>query len=180
MNPYALLTAGGLWLVSLIGVGYWQNSAGHTAERDAWQARENVQLVNANAKIIELNEVARKAERDHAERLATVSARLEQEKKHEAAKRDKIIADLRAGFVRLRDPGATSLYAIGGQGGTVTATTGKCDAGTGGELSVETAEFLVRLAGEADEIVDQLHACQDTVRSDRGLSVPGGVGEKPD
>jgi hypothetical protein len=166
MNPYAIIAALLVWFASLAGIGYWQNTAGRTAERVAWQERENTQLAEANAKIIELNLKARTEEREHADRLAAVSIKYQEDIRNEKRKAAVVIADLRAGIIRLRDPAA--VQARGSGTGETSATSGRRDGHAGGELSPELAEFLVAEASRADEVARQLDACQAVVRADRG------------
>lgn len=169
VNPYVLLGVGvgAAWLLSLAGVGYWQYGVGQDAERVEWQDRENEELRTANATITLLQNEARQTEQAHAKRLAETSGKYEKEKAHEIAKRERVIADLRSGAVRLRDPGTTGQRACGSEGCGIAAAPGKCDGPAGGELSGQLAEFLVSEAGRADEVVRQLQACQEVVISDR-------------
>lgn len=175
VKPYAVAVAGLLWLASLAAVGGWQHGAGQGAERLRWETRENTQLRNANATIKRLQDEARQKEHEHAGRLAGIAAQLEQEKQRETEKRDRLIADLRAANVRLRDPGAVTVRPGGCSSGETAAGAGERDGGAGSELhgpaagvlSGEASEFLVRLSSEADEVARQLAQCQAVVRSDR-------------
>lgn len=172
-KPYAVAVAGLLWLASVAAVGVWQHGAGRGAERLGWETRENAQLRNANATIKRLQDEARQKEHEHAARLDGISTQLEQEKQRETEKRDRLIADLRAANVRLRDPGA--VRAGGCEAGATAAGAGERDGGAGSELqgpaagilSGEASEFLVRLTDEADKVALQLLQCQAVVRSDR-------------
>lgn len=51
MKEYLYLAIAVVWAASLGVVGWWQNDAGHVAERDAWMKRENKELRDANAEI---------------------------------------------------------------------------------------------------------------------------------
>lgn len=167
MNPYLVLGIGASWLASLVAVGYWQNDAGHTDERSAWVTRENEQLIEANHRIASLNLTYRESERKHAESIARISSGLEQEKQRETQKRDRAIADLRSDNLRLRDPGTVNLCSDGNPTAPSLTAPGKRDGGSGAKLSTATSEFLVGLASDADEIVNQLTACQAVILSDR-------------
>lgn len=69
------------------------------------------------------------------------------------AERDKTIADLRSGNVRLRQRFKCPT--------TPASTTTRGDGEAGGGLSENDAEFLIREASRADEVVRRLTACQN-------------------
>lgn len=164
------------WLASLVVVGGWQNASGHAAERLMVTQRDNADLITANQTITDLTNKRITDNAEHATRLSLISQQLEKEKQDESKKRDRVIADLRAERVRLRDPGSPS--PTGGSGNGITTGTSKCDGEARGFLSNETAEFLVRLTGEADEVVHQLTECQAVVMSDRGMTAKPSEGEE--
>lgn len=166
MNPWLMLGLVLAWIASLFAVGSWQNDAGHVAEKSAWQTRENIELAQANAKIIVLNQAVRDQEHRSAEQINQIAIVYEKDKSHEIEKRDAVIAHLRAGTLRLFDPAS----AIGTDGNTTgqTAASSRCGDGTAsGELSGQTGEFLVSLASESDEVVRQLTTCQSVITEDR-------------
>lgn len=171
MNPYVILAVVVMWAGSLFGVGRWQNEAGHTAERVTWQAKTNQELAQANAKIIQLETAARAQEQQHAAQLEQVATTYEKEKADVTAQKDSVIAQLRAGAIRLHDPYSPGFKAPGSPTSPA-ASTGRCDGGAGSELSQRTSEFLVGLASRADEVVKQLQACQAVVKSDRKGPAP--------
>jgi FtsZ-interacting cell division protein ZipA len=173
MNPQMIVAA--IWAVSLVVVGIWQNSAGHTDCELTYTKQESVDLIAANEKITELTNKRISDNTEHATRLSLLSQQYEKEKQDESKKRDRVITDLRAERIRLRDPGSTSPTSNPGNG--ITAPTGKCDGEARGFLSNETAEFLVSLTGEADEVVHQLTECQAVVMSDRGMTAKQTEGE---
>lgn len=162
----------------LVGVVVWafyaygqqQFGLGEKAERSAWLARENTSLTKANTRIKELEEQARTKEREHAQNMAAVSAHYQKDLSHEKAAKDRAIADLRSGALRLRIPLAQPACTDGADGSGApapgTSTVGR-DGGTPAELSTEASEFLVGLANEADEVVRQLTACQAVITADR-------------
>lgn len=172
MNPYVIIAVFVMWGTSLLGAGRWQNEAGHTAERVTWQAKANQELAQANAKIVELETDARALEQKHAAQLDQVATTYEKELSDVTVKKDSVIAQLRAGAIRLHDPYAPGFKAPGGPASPAAAGTGRCDGGAPAELSQRTSEFLVGLASRADEVVKQLQACQAVVRSDRDLKGP--------
>lgn len=167
MNPYIIIGLLVAWVISLAGVGTWQNTAGHVAERTTWQTRENDQLRTANALIKTLEEGARHTEQANAKALAAISTdyqgRLSNATKQIAADR----AAVRNGTLRLRDPGTSGICAnTSNVPGLAASTSGRVDY-QGGGLSTDLAEFLVAEATRADSVVDQLIACQQVVRADR-------------
>lgn len=155
-------------VVCIYGYGKEQFGLGEKAERSAWQERENAALTAANTRIATLEEQARISERDHAQAMADTSAQYQKELSDERATKDRVIADLRRGALRLRIP--TTDHAAGGSSA---AAHGTASLGGDGEarceLSVSASEFLVGLANEADEIVRQLAACQAVIAADRKL-----------
>lgn len=166
MNPWIIVG----FLVALIAVGaggYLKGEHdGKTAEKAEWQGRENTELTAANAKIFALEEGARKLEREHAQRLADISAKFEKDKANAAAQKERDIAAARAGALSLRipspckDPG-------GSDGGAAPASPGERDGAKTTELPRAVTEFLLGFADDADEVVDQLTACQAVISSDR-------------
>ena len=155
--------------------GQRQFKAGRGVERSAWQAAEAKSLRQANTRIATLHEQARERERRHARAMADISARYEEELKHEQTRFNSVVADLRGHVLRLYVPvtGATGSHATSDGGGCAGGPASKgptgCDGPARAELSVEAAEFLVGLATEADEVVHQLAACQAVINADHQL-----------
>ena len=176
MNPQLIIAA--IWLASLVGVGVWQNASGHAAERAKTTDRDLAELVSANKQIVDLTDKLIADNSAHATRLSLVAQTYEKEKQDEVSKRDRVITDLRAERIRLRDPGSKSTTGRTESG--ITSTTGKCDGEARPFLSIEASEFLVRLTGEADEVVHQLTGCQAVVMSDRGITAQPNEGEGND
>lgn len=169
MNPYVIIGLLVAWGASLFGVGWWQNDAGHVAERTTWQTRENGELRTANATIKALQEQARKDEQTHAAELAAVSTDYERKLSDANKQRAADVAAIRAGTLRLRDPNPPGLRACGGLAAQVGAGAGRRDGPEGGELSEAAAGFLLELASDADDVARQLTACQAVVVKDREL-----------
>lgn len=164
MNQYVAIAGAAVWVLSLA----WVYDAGKTAERSVWLDRESAELRSANGEIIELENKVKADHLAHSARIASVAEQYEKEKQREIEKRDRRIADLRSDNLRLRDPGSKNT--ADGKADGVTTGTSQCDGHTGSQLSVEASEFLLRLTGEADEVVVQLTACQAVVQSDRGMT----------
>ena len=166
-NPWVFLA----FVVALIAAGlggeYDGNKRGVNSERVAWQAKDNKELTEANAKILQLENDARAKEQAHAADLAAISTNYEQELQHAENTRKADVAAARSGALRLRDPGATAQQTCGSATGQAATGPGGRDAQTGGELSPELTEFLFIEADRADAIVQQLGACQAVIVSDR-------------
>jgi len=167
MNPYLIIALLITWGASLAGVGYWQNDAGHVAERTAWQTRENTELRLANTKVLTLEEGARKTEQDHSTALAAVSTDYERKLQDANDQRSRDVAAVRAGSIRLRDPGSPGLRACGNPPGQTATAPGGRDGAQGSGLSEQASEFLLGLTGDADDVARQLSACQRVVIEDR-------------
>lgn len=169
------------WLYILIacavvgGSGYlYGRTDGAKLERVEWQAKENDALKKATARLAELTAEATKKEREHADALAAVSGHYQGELKNERAKKDRVIAGLRAGTVRLFDPnGKCSGIGIAlpetgpGPSGRDAAGGGNLPGSSVAILSSNASEFLIGEASRADEVAKQLTACQGIVRADR-------------
>lgn len=149
--------------------GQHQYRLGAEAEKARWVARENAALRAANDEISQLNQLARDQERLHAEAMAHISTQFQEQLHHVKSQKDSVIADLRAGAVRLRVPvtPASASPACSGIPGEAFASARGRDGETRADLSAEAAEFLVGLASEADEVVQQLSACQALLQADR-------------
>ena len=161
------LTAGVLVLLHFYG--QHQFSLGEATEQARWVARENAALRAANEEISQLNTQAREQERQHAEAMAHISTQFQEQLQHVKSQKDSVIADLRTGAVRLRIPvtAPSTSAACGGIPAEAFASAAGRDGETRAELSAEAAEFLVGLASEADEVVQQLSACQALLQADR-------------
>lgn len=144
-----------LWLVlALIAAIWWHGSAmyakGYDTANGEWQARHDKLTIAAERK-------AREREQSQAQEMARIAAELETQRKAGYEARDKVISDLRAGNIRLRQhwQGCPRLPEVGG-----TPSGGDADAG----LREAGAGDLVRLGAEADAII---RACQAVILSDR-------------
>lgn len=176
-NPWVLLGLALGWFASLAGVGIWQNHAGHNAERVAWQQRELDSQAAADAKYKQLEAKYRALEQGGAQQLADVSADYQEKLKNAESKNADLIAKLRTGAVRLRDPNASAASSCvsgmpatpSGAGGRDGGTTAGLPDASAGILSDAASQFLIELTGKANTIVEQLAACQQIVRTDRQI-----------
>lgn len=154
------------WAASLCAVGFWQNDAGHVAERTEWQKRDNKQLIAANDTIQRLQTEARAREQDHAARLSEISTTYQQELQDADVQRRSDVAAVRAGY-RLRVPVTTAPGSGIGAVPAAGAAACRCDDRTGAELPDTVTADLLGLAADANAIVRQLTACQSVIRADR-------------
>lgn len=165
--PYRAVAILLAWGASLVAVGWWQRHDGAARVESAWLAREAQQNAQAAARIQALQVEAREAEHRHGQALADISAHYQEQLTHADARRTRDIAALRAGALRLRDPASAPVPACGSATGQTPAAPGGRDGAERGELSGQAAEFLYRLASEADDLARQLTACQQVIRQDR-------------
>lgn len=158
--------------VSLLAVGYWQRTDGHadgvretTAKyeqsRKEWERAAALQVASAS---LAESEAIRAAEEARNGAINSAGVAYQRGLQDGKAAVEGTVADLRADNLQLRKrfqcpaaspAGATATSAAGGDG----------EAQPG--LSRADAEFLVRLAGEADDAVRQLTACQAVIDADR-------------
>jgi hypothetical protein len=144
MNPWVIL---GFVLAvgAAAGGGYYKgNSAGKAEVQQAWD-KEKAEQYAAYAKG---QEEARKREQDMQEAADRLRREKDRETRELAARNTALVNSLRD-----RNERPT-------QGDTVSGTTGVGSSGcTGKELYRPDSEFLVRLAGEADELRFALKQC---------------------
>lgn len=140
-------------------------SHGVSTTDTAWQAKHNAALAKANQAAAEAQAGAREAERRAAEEINAIEGKLHDQEQAAAAERDRLLADLESGAVRLRD---RFTCPAGGVPGTA-ANPGQREPGKVGGLQQADVRLLVRLANEADAVTRQLQACQAILKSDRAV-----------
>ncbi|MGE8247270.1 MAG: lysis system i-spanin subunit Rz [Stenotrophomonas maltophilia] len=140
------------WSAAMFGAGWaWR---GDRAEKDAAKhiatnAREEVQFVNQT----------RATEHTQADKLAAIGVKHEEDRAAAQAVPDAVVADLRAGTVRLRHDLATCHT---DRLSEAAAGAGQRDAPA--DLGVTIAGPAIGIGHDAD---DQLRACQAVVAADR-------------
>ena len=141
----------------------WQEGAMH-AGREAM--RRDIATAAATAdRIQQLNAQARATERRHAQAMSDISATHQRSLTNAQNQLKADRAALRAGTLRLRDPGAPADCRSSAPQAVPAAV--RRDDTSPGELSGEAAEFLLDLAIDADIVAHQLEACQRVIKSDR-------------
>jgi hypothetical protein len=172
MNPTLMLYIGIAWVLSLaavgVGTGYWQNAAGHTAEKVTWQARENTELADANAKIFALTAAARKTEAEGALNVGKIGSELEKEKRDHAKTRAARDTALRSGNERVSVAVTGCEGSSPGPGTAVAAGAGEPPA-TRAQLHPQVAADLEQLAGDANDTARDLNACLKVADEDRRI-----------
>lgn len=158
------------WVAAgVVACGLYYGHTRYDAGDAAGAARVQAEFNAYKAQVAEGDRQAREAatrlqKRQQAE-YDYLQNKLTQEKQDAIAQRDAVIADLRAGTVRLRQRFRCPVPAApaGGPAGTSAGGDAAGDRG----LSDADAEFLVRFAGDADNVARQLGACQAVIRADR-------------
>jgi len=146
------LLAGGLFYGHL---RYNAGQANVQAKFDAYRADIQAQADKAAAD-------ARGKEQAQRADFAAIQSKLVSENADAHAEIDRLSADLAAGRVRLRSRFACRPVLPAAAAGAP----GSSQAGEGG-LRDADAEFLVRLAGQADDTARQLATCQAILKSER-------------
>ena len=145
-------------IVYFIAIKIWDGGYSQAADRykliiAAKEAEYAKAVAGAEAK-------ARKAEQKHAADMAAIDTQHQEAINHVAQDRDRTIASLRAGALRLRPQFTCSVS-------EAATPAGIGDGQTEGGLSAEDAEFFIREASRCDGIVMQLSAAQSVIRADR-------------
>lgn len=161
--PYLAGAAIVLAVVSgLLWMGYRH---GVTTTDNAWQSRWDKQAADLAIARADAERLARQAERNSALAMAAIDKAYQQGQADGKAQADRTIADLRSGNARLRE--RFTCPPAGNDMPDPTGTTGRSDAGEARGLQRDDAEFLIRYAERADEVVRQLQACQAIIQQDR-------------
>lgn len=171
MNPWLILGMLVLAIVAGLGGEWHGHATGVVQEKAAWQAREGTELRAANAKILALEEAARKEEAARAAGLDKVAKIYEEKLADAEAQKDRDVRAARAGTLSLRIPTPCKAAGLGGTAQAAPGT-GLGDGGATTELPREIAADLFALADDADKVVKQLTACQAVVREDRARAAP--------
>jgi hypothetical protein len=168
-KPYFIIGVVVILISTHFSAMMFGRSIANNAAKAKLQKETEAKLVEMRvllAENVRLNNEVRAIEASHAEKLASFSQTYQEQLKNVRLEKDRFINGVRSGAVKLRFPASTS----NGKTNTQTSnTTLRCDATSGAELPREVTEFLYSEASRADEIVEQLSACQSIVREDRRL-----------
>ncbi|MEN5115836.1 lysis system i-spanin subunit Rz [Luteimonas sp. TWI662] len=153
MNRMLIALAAALvWSAGAFWAGWeWRDRSADLAE-----AR---QATKAAGDQVAASEGARRDEHQAGQALADIGAKHEEDRKAAEAVPDAVVADLRAGVLRLRDDLATCHTDR-----LSSAAAGAFERDAPAQLRAEIAGAAVRIARDAD---DQLRACQAVVAADR-------------
>lgn len=157
--PQYRIAAVVVYTVALLAAGSY---SGWTIASWRWGERMAQWERNAEEAAKEASEAARAKEKDLLQQITDIEAQRHDEARNAEAERDRLLADIRAGQRRLRD----RFTCPGNLPGVATGTAGG-DAGAPAGLQRADAEFLVRLASEADAVTRQLQACQAILKAER-------------
>lgn len=168
---YALAAAGSLAAIYLAyntidGRGY---DRGKSETESTYKTRDNAALTQAIATVQRLQKERATQELAHQSRLAEINEAHQKDKADAQKIHARNLAAARAGTLKLRDPGATAYAANSDRSpaaAPAAAVTGG-DAAQGRELSGTSADFLLGLTAEADEITRQLGLAQQIIVEQR-------------
>jgi gas vesicle protein len=156
----APLIAIGIALAAIAALLWGAYEIGHSAGEDHIQAQWNAERAATSDAITELVKRHNEQERKWADELHDTQARLHAAQRQNLQEVDTTLADLRGGNLRLRERFQGCQRQLSE---ATTAGTGDDGARRGG-LSAADQEFLIRIAGEADSVVNRLTACQEHAR----------------
>ena len=175
MNPYVLIAVGVLWALSVAGASVKWAGLKVAEVQSAYLARDNTALADANAEIQRLQDAARATEAQRVQDMNTIAANYGKGYEDAEARRRRDVAAARDGALVLRVPasacrtgpseaGPAGSSSPGGDGAAPLQLPG---AAGGGVLPPEITADLYALADDADQVADQLRACQSVVLADR-------------
>lgn len=166
-RPWLIIGLIVILATSHLGALMFGRNMANNAAKARLQKETEAKLVQMQALMTEnlrLSNEVRAIESAHASKLASFSQTYQEQLQNVRFEKDKFISSVRAGTVKLHIPKSASAYTTLGQ---VNVTASRCDASTESELPRDVTEFLYSEASRADEIVNQLTACQAVVLEDR-------------
>lgn len=166
MNPWLLLAIAILWGLSIAASATKWASLKVAEVRAEYLVRDNKALTEANAKITSLQNAARETEARRVAEMSTLATNYAKGFRDAEAQRLRDVAAARDGSLVLRIPASAC-----SPGGSETSPPRPASGGSDGAATVELpraiAADLLDLANDADQVADQLRACQSIVLSDR-------------
>jgi prophage endopeptidase len=165
--PWLVMAKYAAMLGLLVAVGLWQRHDGALSERVVWETRLAEENANNAKAILVAEEAARQKVAESETRLATVSADYQRKLSNAKTKYSKTDNAVASNSFRLRDSTATAVCPSSDTASTTTASPAGDHGAKGCELSANTSRSLWYLATNADDIAEQLAACQAIVEADR-------------
>lgn len=157
-------------VVAIIGLFAATYFSGVQHERDRLTAVHTAAIETikraAAEDLAEAQSAARAAEQASRQRIHDIEVQHYEKMQAAEAERDRLLAAVESGELRLRDRFTCPASGSGSVPGTVPGSAGSEPAQAGG-LQQADVQFLVRFAHEADEVTRQLQACQAILASDR-------------
>lgn len=157
----------GFVLAAIAAVLFGAYRHGVTTEGARWEARYNKDMASANEALAKAVADARKVEEAAAKNQAAIESEFLKRISDEKKTNDAVIANLRAGNLRLRDEFGKAVCSVAERVPEIAASTGKRDAACYGGFSSDHAEFLILFAGRAQQVAEQLAAAQQVIIQDR-------------
>lgn len=128
-----------------------------------------VQMQSLMTENLRLSNEVRAKESAHATKLASVSKTYQEQLENVKLEKDKFLSSVRAGSTRMYIPKSARPSGDYPTIAQVNVSASRCDASAESELPRDVTEFLYGEASRADEIVNQLQACQAVVLEDRRI-----------
>lgn len=156
-----------LWLaiIALCAAAYF---AGNNTASSKYKAREVAANSAAKTKLEEATDHVRETEKLMVQNLATLTDQHKKELQNETAKRNRFIADVRSGAIRLSIPVITR---------SADATSDDPSVASGNqhqtraELTPEAGITLAAIADDGDDAIRQLNSCIDAYAIAREVNV---------
>jgi len=155
-------------LIVVIVAGLWHWKSGiEDAAALRYVADANAQQLAFGKRVKRIEEEKLKQRSEYEERIAAMSSNHQVEVKRLSDRVNGLLAD----GVRLRDKGDAASAGIGKlpKADSIAAAACRCDGEASGQLSRSASEFLLRLAGEADQVAEQLGYAQKIIEQQRAL-----------
>jgi prophage endopeptidase len=151
----------------LVAVGLWQRHDGALSERVVWETRLAEENANAAKLIQAAEESARQKEHDSAQQIQSISADYQRKLAYEKTKYKSVDVAVANNDFRLLDRDAAAVCPNNSGTAEAAAPSSGSDGAEGCKLSANVTRSLWFLATNADDIVEQLTACQAVVEADR-------------
>ncbi len=164
-----------LLLVIFAGLMFKAYSFGIEVERGRNAVIENAKIAALGEKVLALQNQKHELEQKRVKDMADLTIEFNQEIKKNEAKANAVISDVRTGALKLRIPAKVHATVCAGTSTTTGTSASRGDAETSAELSQQSAEFLISQASLADQITEQLSACQAILVADRKSQLNTGL-----